>query len=726
MPKEPIMNSKVRRLAIETEDHPLAYKDFAGDIPKGQYGGGHVDIWDHGVWEPVGDPEIGFAKGKITFRLFGERLSGEWTLIRTQGKGEKSHWLLMQHLVPTSEDAHANHSSKVRTKNIDIRSLQPALCQLVDEPPKSDGWVHETKYDGYRFLATKLGDQVKLMTRNHLDWSNKFPTIVKSLNELLANGDVIDGEVIVTDKKGISRFRLLQEALSNEDTSTTEYFLFDILFHKYADVRLQTLLERKKLLDDLAKAWPQNSPVRVSPWIKSNVGEMLQSACKLGLEGLVSKKSDSSYPTGRTANWVKSKCQLEEEFLIIGFTEPEGQREYFGALLLGQLDPKGVLVYCGKVGTGFNERNSRDLHKKLLKIRCKDSPLNKALPPIGRRTKIFWVKPKLIAEVEYTERTSIGVLRHPVFLGLREDKAPTEVKVEVAAKASEIVTELTHPQKIMYAKTGTTKQEIAEYYQSHQDLILPFLLNRPLSLTRCPDGTDKQCFFQRNDRGMFPPVIHHKQKSGDSLMWIDDLKGLLTLVQFGVLEIHTWGCHVDDVSHPDMMVFDLDPGEGASFSQLIRAAEHVRLFMDALGLQSFVKTSGKKGLHICAPTQPNLSWDQLKEFTKTIANSLAVRYPKLYTAQVTKSKRSGRIFIDYLRNQKSATFVAPYSTRISEEPSVSMPIHWDELKNLRNASEFTIHSDLNSLDQVWPGFNGSKQEVTPKLLEQLSKWAKAA
>lgn len=733
VPKEPVMDPDVKRLAVQTEDHPIAYGTFSGDIPKGHYGAGHVDIWDHGTWEAVTPPTEGLKSGKLTFVLHGERLSGEWTLIRTKGDEEKSQWLLMKHRENSDQTAQKQTEKKPSRKTpvdfkkkLDPLSFKPALCQLVDQIPLAKGWIHETKFDGYRIIAVKQQDRVQLMTRNQLDWSGKFNKLQLALDAHMQNGDVLDGEVVVLDAKGKSNFRLLQQALSNEDTSQGVFYVFDVLMHRFRDVRKEQLGSRKATLEAMAQQWPKSGSVRLSPWIEENSDKLFASACKLGLEGLVSKRLDSIYPEGRSTHWVKTKCLHEEEFLIVGYTEPEGNRVHFGALLLAQKADDGTLVYRGKVGTGFNDRDSIDLFKRFQKLKSMASPFHKALPPIARNTRIHWLKPVLIAQVQYSEQTDVGVLRHSSFLGLSEDKLPSQVKIETPKSIEVEEFQITNPEKIMYKKSKTTKQDLLHYYQQHADWILPFIKRRPLSLTRCPDGAGGACFFQRNDRGMFPKELHHKQKGGDALMWVEDVKGLLTLVQFGVLEIHTWGCHVETPTKPDIMVFDLDPGPGVAFKKLVEAAEHVKQFLDAMDLRSFVKTSGKKGLHICVPIEPTLPWDDIKQFTKQVAVSLEQRFPKLYTSKVTKATRQDKIFIDYLRNQRSATFIAPYSTRIADEPTVSMPIHWNELRELKQANAFSIDTSLQAPMTAWPEFFEVQQKVTKNLLAMLLNWAKTA
>lgn len=736
VPKEPVMDPTIKRLAVETEDHPLAYKDFAGDIPKGHYGAGHVDIWDQGIWQPLIPPDEGFKKGKLTFRLLGKRLSGEWTLVRTKKSANKPQWLLMKHKdkdnYQGAKAAVGHEPDNIAKPQLKAPEFHPALCQLVDEPPTGDGWIHETKYDGYRLIAVKHSDAgaVQLITRNQLDWSAKFPDLVKALNKIMKTGDVFDGEVVVQNSKGRSEFRLLQQAISHKDTAKAVFFVFDVLAHQFDDLRQESLHRRKEILDQISEKWPQKGRVKVSPWSEGGAETLYKNACRLGLEGLISKKSDAPYPVGRTRDWVKSKCHQSEEFLVIGYIEPEGSREYFGALLLAQRAKTGELIYRGKVGTGFNDEDSVSLFKRLSPLTVRDNPTDQPLPPISRNTKINWVKPELVVQIEYTEQTEVGVLRHPSFIAVREDKEPIEVKIEKPLTASKMTMdlEISSPEKIMYEKSQTTKQMVAEYYQKYAEWILPFVAKRPLSLKRCPDGAGRACFFQRNDHGSFSSGLHHKKLKDASIMWIEDLKGLLTLVQFGVLEIHTWGCGIRKIEKPNIIVFDLDPGEDTKFSELIEAAKNVRNLLSALDLQSFVKTSGKNGLHVCVPIEPVQSWEEVKLFAKQVALGLESHFPEKYTANVSKAQRRGKIFIDYLRNQRSSTFIAPYSTRIADIPSISMPIPWSLLsdKKLKNASEFTIDSKILSPDEAWPGFFEVEQTISKKLFDHLAEWTKVA
>jgi bifunctional non-homologous end joining protein LigD len=787
VPKGPSLDPQVKRLAVQTEDHPVDYGGFEGTIPKGEYGGGTVLIWDRGTWEPEGDPRAGYRKGHLAFELHGERLQGRWHLVRTRGRGEKKpSWLLFkgtdERASKTESIVDRETSSVVTDRSLEEissgrrgsakrkgkraaalteadgarRAKLPARIEiekatLTTEAPDGDDWLHELKLDGYRVVAhLRRGKPVRLSTRNGNDFTARAPEVAAELADLDVDDAILDGEMVVLRPDGVSDFQLLQNALGSS-SSDILYYAFDLLHLDGLDLRGVPLDARKRQLANLLGR-TRRSRVRLSDHIIGDGPAFFDQACAAGAEGIVAKRRDSVYRGTRTRDWLKIKCLARQEFVIGGFTEPSGSRSHLGALLIGFRE-NGELRYAGKVGTGFTEASLRELHAKLAPIERDRAPF--ADPPRGAESRgVHWVEPKLVAEVEYTELTSDRRLRHPTFRGLREDKSARTIGLErpspravnsssrgggkrgatathrTTGRTSERVPSskrstkrsgaggdaiatvrssapepaplpkgfrLTHPERVLYPEAGITKHDLALYYAAVAPWILPHVANRPLTIVRCPQGHAKACFFQKHAQKGQPDAIRivpiEDEDGLADYTYIRDVEGLLSLVQMSVLEIHTWGSHVRNHERPDLIVLDLDPHEDVPWKQVVTTALLLRDLFEQLGLESFVKTTGGKGLHVCIPFQSRLGWDEVKNFTQAIAEALAQDAPDRYVATMSKAKRKGRIFVDYLRNGRGATFIAPYSTRARPGAPVALPVEWDELTDIPPGS-FTMKTVL--------------------------------
>ncbi|MBX3387822.1 MAG: DNA ligase D [Phycisphaeraceae bacterium] len=785
VPKGPSLDPAEKRLAVEVEDHPIEYGEFEGVIPYGEYGGGTVMLWDRGTWEPIDpDPAAALRKGKLTFALHGKRLKGEWTLARMGGRaaGEKKHnWLLIK-----KDDRHASHGkkelvSRARTsikskRNLDEiaraggqkrkrrsegddddaelpRGISPQLCTLSEHVPTGENWLHEIKFDGYRLIAQLRRGAVRLITRAGKDWTSKFRPIAHAIELLPCSTAVLDGEAVIVDEAGKTHFQSLQQAIKERKFANLAFFLFDLLFLDGDDLRSCPLNERKAVLKKLLARSKAGRVLRYSDHVTGSGETVQQQACRLGLEGVVSKQADAPYTSGRSRSWLKIKCGRRQEFVIVGYTAPGGARKHFGSLLLGAHDQQGKLVYTGKVGTGFSDSTLRDLGARLQSLRTDHAALNGSVPRADARG-ATWVKPELVGEVAFTEWTQDGRLRHPSFEGLREDKPAGKVRIEApakdlaeavgmtkskvaskarrsprisarrsakarrsrAAKGDSVVAgiTITHPDRVIYPDCGVTKLDLARYYEKVADRMLPFIADRPLSVVRCVRGTGDQCFFQKHIGDTFgPPVksIRVRKKSGSAdYLAVDSVAGLVTLAQMGVIEIHPWGSSAEDLEHPDVLIFDLDPGENVAFGRIKAAAREIRTLLKRDGLESFVKTSGGKGLHIQAPLDASATWDEAKDYAGRIARALASDRPHEYVAIMTKSRRRGKIFVDYLRNGRGATSVAPYSARARKGAPISMPISWTKLASLESAAEFTLLEGLET-QNPWRGYFDLTQQL---------------
>ena len=780
-----------KRLAVEVEDHPVEYNKFEGTIPQGEYGGGTVMIWDRGSWEPQGDPHEGLEKGHLAFMLDGEKLHGGWHLVRMHRRpGEtRNNWLLIkQHddfarsardkdiLVEqplsvasgrsmdeiaagtakkTAKKAKAAKSAARREKAAMAailrrtanaiganraaaghgalpRFVEPCLGTLTEKAPDSSNWIHEIKFDGYRIQARLERGKVTLLTRRGLDWTDKFPTIAKAIARLPADTALIDGELVSEGSDGISSFSLLQEDLKNNRHDRMAFYAFDLMLLDGADLRPLPLVERKAALEKLLRKLPKGAPLRFSESLTEPGSVLFKHACKMGLEGIMSKLADAPYHSGRGHDWLKTKCSDRQELVIAGFVPSTADAHSVGALVLGYYS-RGSLVYAGRTGTGFTHAVARDLYRKLNAMRTDRSPLD-SVPKEERGVRgPVWVTPKLVAEVEFRGWTHGNRVRQASFQGLREDKPAKDVVREVtsmaagtrtAAKHSAPVRKtpvtvagitLSHPDRVYWADVGVTKHDLAEFYAGIWDWVRPHLVGRPIALLRCPEGAEGQCFFQKHaSAGIGSEHLHQVAEKGTKIISIDDLSGLISLVQAGVLEVHVRGSTIEHLDQADRLVFDLDPGPGTSWNDIVKAARDVRERLAALKLRSFVKTTGGNGLHVVVPVKPT-PWADAKNFCLALASIMAADAPNRYTATAGKSRRGGRIFIDYLRNSREATAVAPYSTRARPGAPVSVPVDWSELGSLKSANQYTVLNVPARLARLrenpWAGIGRIKQAL---------------
>jgi len=573
----------------------------------------------------------------------------------------------------------------------------------VSAAPEGDGWIHEIKFDGYRFLAFLERGRASLRSRNGLDWTERLPGLAAEIAALPAERLVLDGELVTLTSEGISDFAALKDALGRRDEGTLVYYAFDLLHLDGVDLRETPLLRRKDVLRSLLES-ARSPRLRYTDHVEGSGEIFHRRSCEFALEGIVSKKKDSPYRSGRGTDWVKVKCQKRQEFVIAGFSDPQSSRQGFGALLLGVHGESG-LAYAGRVGTGFSAPLLLDLRRRLDALERPDSPFAAPLPRAERR-RVHWVRPSLVAEVSFSSWTRDGRLRHPSFLGLREDKPAADVVRDRPAPPppSRPSFRLTHPDRVLYPEEGITKADLARFYQEIAAWILPQVRGRLLSLVRCPEGQSGPCFYQKHRMDALPDairVLRIEESDGPATgLFIEDEAGLLALVQLGVLEIHPWGSRVTDLEHPDLCTFDLDPGPGVAWTALLRGARDLRDLLGGLGLESFVKTTGGKGLHVVVPFSGAPGWPELKAFSKSVAEELARRAPDRYTAKLAKASRGGRIFVDYLRNGRGATAVAAYSTRAKPNASVAVPLAWEELSPSLRPDQYTVKNVRRRLEKL--------------------------
>ncbi|WP_349962500.1 DNA ligase D [Rhizobium sp. ZPR3] len=758
----PSLMTGEKRLAVQTEDHPLEYGDFEGTIPKGEYGGGTVLVWDKGSWTPIGDPHKGLTKGHLEFELHGKKLGGRWHLIRMAGKPreKRENWLLIKgednaarpegapdileerpesaktgRMINEVERERPGWSSKTgkldrrttRPKNgsIEIKSgktepeldtepvdpsflrgarkaalpafVEPALATLVSKPPAGKRWLHEIKFDGYRLEVRIEAGRIKLLTRSGLDWTQKFgKEILAAFRDLPVGTAVIDGELVVEPAAGASDFSALQADLSEGRSDRFVFYAFDLIYLDGYDLTACPLIGRKELLQKIIPS--ETGILRFSSHFDENGNLLLSHACRLSLEGIVSKVASDPYRSGRGKTWVKSKCSSRQEFVIGGFVPSTTSRKAIGSLVLGVYED-GKLEHVGRVGTGYTHTVAEQLFQKLTRMKAAENPFATKLTAEENRG-VRYVRPDLVAEVEFRAWTADGHLRHASFRGLREDKNPRDIVRETLKSPTKASTQkpprssvsLTHPDRLYWPDEGVTKAGLADYYSEVWHYMGPFVVGRPLALVRCPNGIGGQHFFQKHAwKGMNKNIALAKDPQDDEpYVGIDDLSGLIGLVQAAVLEIHPWGSMVGDWERPDMIVMDLDPGPDVAWREVIVAAEETAERLRQAGLVPFVKTSGGKGLHVVCPLVAKAEWPAVKAFTKGIADAMAADTHDRYVSTITKSKRRGKILIDYLRNQRGSTAVAPYSTRARPGAAVSMPLSWEELSPAIGPDYFTV------------------------------------
>ena len=781
VPNGPSYDPKEKRLAVHVEDHPLDYGDFEGTIPKGEYGGGTVMLWDEGTWTPVGDPEAGLDKGDFKFVLQGERLKGKWVLVRMKPKkGERSrheNWLLIKEKdafaeaesVPviervtrsvrsnrTMEEIAGGHvewrdsgfqikrqegavGTSIEPDDKPAKFVEPQLATLAETPPAGDDWLHEIKYDGYRAIAAVGGGEAVIYTRRGHDWTDKFHPLVRPLIDLPCRAVLLDGEIAVTEASGATSFGALQDAIADGSGAGMGYYVFDILSLEGEDLRKRPLVERKQRLADLLGDQPRRGPLYYSNHIVGHGADMLAQVCGMGLEGIISKRADQPYRSGRTRSWLKAKCAHGQEFVIIGWQPSSVKARPFSSLLLASREG-GELTYRGRVGSGFGERELDALWPELKTRAVKSAPAPDVPDTVRRKAK--FVKPELVAEIAFRGFTDEGAVRQASYKGLRADKPAEAVRTEqpvaddaAAAKPVEapmVITvddtkdddaaeiggvRVTHPDKVVFPGQGITKRQLAEYVLKVADRMLPHVADRPLSLVRCPDGTEGDCFFQKHASPGFPRAIKPiriKEKTGKGdYLYIADERGLVACIQMGVIEFHIWGSHNRPLEKPDRLVFDLDPDEGLGFADIKAAARDIRDRLSAIGLTTFPMVTGGKGIHLVAPLAPKHDWETVKAFAEAVARTIAADEPDRYLAVATKAKRTGRIFIDYLRNGRGATAIAPYSPRARKGAPVAWPVSWTGLGRLKDARPVTVETAAAALKRQkadpWAGYSDVNQ-----------------
>ncbi|WP_285358014.1 DNA ligase D [Pseudomonas sp. lyk4-R2A-10] len=780
VPKGPSLDPKVKRLAVHVEDHPLDYATFEGSIPEGHYGAGDVIVWDRGVWIPLEDPEKAYAKGKLKFELQGEKLAGVWNLVRTHMPGKKEQWFLIKHqdgaarpqsdydvLVaePDSVLSERTIVDKPRLSAKQVKPLQgpakaprksasgkltgahkakipaqlkPQLATLVESAPEGD-WQYEIKFDGYRIMARIDQDEVQLFTRNGHDWTHKLPKQAQALAALGLESAWLDGEMVVADADGVPDFQALQNAFDSGRSENIVYYLFDLPYLNGVDLREVAVEERRAALATVLKTH-QDPLLRFSEAFDETPQALLNSACQMRMEGLIGKRLGSPYVSRRSSDWIKLKCKHRQEFVIVGYTDPKGARSSFGALLLGLHDrDSGELRYAGKVGTGFNETTLKSILAQLKPLRVKKPAV--ANPPTGFEAKgVHWLKPSLLAEVAFAEMTQDGSVRHAVFHGLREDKPAKDITEERAKPMNTSKTEstapsqsgladgkvrITHPDRVIDASSGTTKMQLAEYYASVAEWILPQLKDRPVALVRAPDGIAGDLFFQKNAEHLAIPGIRtlDKELTGQPVMLINNAEALIGAVQMSTVELHTWNATTTDLDKPDRFVLDLDPDPALPWKSMVEATALTLTALDELGLKAFLKTSGGKGIHLVVPLTRKHGWDEVKDFSHAIVTHMAKLLPERFSAVSGPKNRVGRIFIDYLRNGLGATTICAYAARTREGLPVSVPLFREEVGEIKGADQWNVHNVHERLaevgDEPWADIKKTRQSITAEMRKRV-------
>lgn len=764
VPKGPSLDPMDKRMAVEVEDHPLAYAAFEGTIPPRQYGAGKVIIWDKGVWAPEGDPHAGLRSGNLKFELLGHKLRGRWALVRMKTRDEKKPvWLLIKErdafarpadefsVVDAAPDSVASQGlpSKDATdwppEAVPAAlpaTLSPQLATRSESPPAAEAdWLYEIKFDGYRMLARIDGTEVKLFTRNGHDWTHRLRPLQQALKDRHLPPGWYDGEIVVLGDSGLPDFGALQQSLENERTSAVVFYLFDLPYVGGHDLRAAPLVARRAVLERLLRDHPGGDAVRFSAVFEESAASVLTSACRLGLEGVIAKRKDAPYRTTRGTDWLKLKCGQRQEFVIGGFTEGKGSRTGFGALLLGLHEADGSLRHVGNVGTGFDTGTLSSLHRKLKALERRTSPFAQAT----LAGKPHWVTPSLVAEVAFSDWTHAGHVRHAVFVGLREDKAATAVEREVEVPKpndspapvrkpgnppvpaqkppAPSSVRVTHPERVIDASTGVSKLDLVAFYAAVGPLMIEHLRQRPVALMRAPSGIEGELFFQKH----VPPSMKMAgvvqldpalDPGHDPWVAVATRRGLLSAAQWNVVEFHTQNAFARTFEKPNRIVFDLDPGEGVAWAQVQEAAQLTHSLLDHLGLVSFLKTSGGKGLHVVVPVRQQHGWDTVKGFAQAVVRHMSETIPQRFVAKSGPKNRVGKVFVDYLRNGRGATTVSAWSARARAGMGVSVPLDWSELPALRGSDHWHVRNIAERLpigNRPWNGYARSARSLTPAM-----------
>ena len=763
VPKGPSLDPATNRLAMRTEDHPLDYGDFEGTIPQGEYGGGTVMLWDQGRWipHPEKDPTKTIEEGHLHFTLIGERMKGDWILLRMKGRpGEKGEaWMLKKVTdefanedagdalveqcltsvttdrtmaqISAGKDAKSARKGD-RSKKVAVMTKPafqpPQLATLVDAVPTGPDWLFEYKYDGYRLLLATNGASATAFTRNGHDWSDKFGAL-RDAAAALPGGCLIDGEAVAIGANGKPDFGLLQATLKGGDADLA-FYAFDLLVDQSEDITKLPNIERKQRLAALLKAVP--APIIYGDHVLAKGEALFDAICAEGGEGIIAKNASAPYRGARSKAWLKVKCIQRQEFVIVGWQASDKRRGFRSLHLAVRANSKAggkTLTYAGKVGTGFDAALLESLSETMAPLKL-DQPSLDVPRSVLRGS--HWIEPKLVGEVAFTEFTANGTLRHPSFIALREDKNASEVVREVAPKlpakarqgerptAASVGVKITNPDRVIFPGDELTKNDLADYYAAMATPLLATLSKRPMTLIRCPQGRAKHCFFQKHDTGSMGDAVHHvaiTENDGDvaDYLYVSDAKGILQCVQMGAIEFHGWGSRIKPLEKPDRLVFDLDPDVGLDFVKVKDAAARLRDLLADLGLVTFPLLSGGKGIHVVAPLDQSAAWPAVKSFAERFSRAIAEAEPDLFTANIRKNQRKGRVFLDWLRNQRGATAVMPYSARAREGAPVSAPIAWEELDGLDKSAPYSIRdTDLlleRAASKLLAGWGEAKQKL---------------
>ena len=754
VPQGPCLDPKVKRFAKLVEDHPLDYANFEGRIPAGEYGGGTVIVWDRGTWVTLAeDPDAAMAAGELKFRLSGEKLTGGFTLVRL--KEDPTNWLLIKERDPSVRkideyDVLVEEPNSVITgKPVDEEPVvrekrarktpskipgavaspmpakwKPQLAATAESPPQGKGWLHEIKYDGYRTLAHFDAGEVRLITRNGHDWTNRYSALAKALRKLPCKTAILDGEVVVQDPRGITSLNLLEQALSVGDSHAMTYYAFDLCYLDGYDLSGAKLVDRKGALAGLIDPLiDDRSPVQYSDHVEGEGDALFAQASRMGLEGIMSKRADARYVQARSDSWKKVKRVDIGAFVILGYLS--NMPKAASSLLIGE-ERDGDLVYAGRVGSGIGDARARELYAALSKVE-RDTPV----VPIPRTPGAHWVEPRFGAEVGYRSRSAQDSPRAPVLMSFapRETarKPKALVKPKLVGDRDLASVHLTNPEREIFEGSGVSKLDLALYYARVGDWMLPELLRRPVTLFRCPTGKKADCFYQRHAFAGLPPGVETvdltDEKERAAFIAVTEPRGYLALAQFGAIEFHLWGCHVDDPEHPDRIVIDLDPDESLPWPRVCDAAEILRDRLVAMGFRVFLRTTGGKGLHLVLALTPGHDWKQVKGFAEGFARAMAADAPSLFTAVSSKERRKGKIYLDYLRNGRGASAVASYSLRARPGFPAATPIAWDELRRIKGGDAFNRVNLVSRLETLaadpWDELLSTASKITPKMRKDL-------